>query len=85
MAKPHTGKRAQPSNRLTELKVGLTAGQVLKLQQLQADHDGRSFRQCIRDSINAGLRALLPAATPPAPDVAGRIGPAQGATLRRAA
>lgn len=58
------GKLAQPSNKLVEKKLRLTAGQVQRLKAYQQLHPGKKEADALRDLFNAGTNVLLPAKEP---------------------
>jgi hypothetical protein len=76
MSRPRTGKRAQASTRMPEIKVGFTPIQREATKLHKEANPGMSERGAIRSIFNAGLRALGLLAAAAAPAVAGRIGPA---------
>jgi hypothetical protein len=79
MATPARGKRALKTNRMDEVKVGLTPGQWDLLEQLQSDNPGMSERGAVRHALNAGFKALGVNARPA---VAGSIGLAPAALAK---
>jgi hypothetical protein len=61
LAGSSTAKSELPSIKLIERKVRFTQGQLDRLADYRAMHDGKTEADAIRDLFNAGVRTLLPA------------------------